>query len=117
MNQYVPILVLFLLTGGFVTTMLLASIFLGPKKPSAVKDDPFECGTVGSGSPNDRLSVKFYLVAVIFILFDIEIVFLYPWAVKALALGWPGFAVMMSFLLVFAVGLAYIWRRGVLDWT
>jgi NADH-quinone oxidoreductase subunit A len=117
LNEYVPILVIFVLAAGFVATMLLGAIFLGPVSHTEMKDDPFECGTVGTGNPNDRLSVKFYLVAVIFILFDIEIVFMYPWAVQALLLGWSGFVAMMSFLSIVAFGLFYVWKRGVLDWT
>ena len=116
-NTYLPLLVLFILAAGFLVTMLLASIFFGPKRPSAMKDDPFECGTVPTGTANERFSVKFYLVAMIFILFDIEIVFLYPWAVQALSLGWNGFFAMLSFLTILTVGLVYVWRRGVLDWN
>lgn len=117
MSNYFPLLVLFIVAGGFVATMLLLSALLGPKRHSRVKDEAFECGTIGTGDASQRLSVKFYLVAMIFILFDIEIVFLYPWAVNALALGWAGFWAMMSFLFVVVLGFAYIWRRGVLDWT
>ncbi len=116
-DTYFPLLVLFLLAGGFVVSMLLISSFLGPKRFSAVKDDPFECGTVGSGDPNQRLSVKYYLVAMIFILFDVEVVFMYPWAVQATNLGWYGYWVMVSFLVIVATGLVYIWKRGVLDWS
>lgn len=83
---------------------------------SEVKDDAFECGTIGTGDARSRFGVKFYLVAMIFILFDIEIVYMFPWAVNALQLGWYGFYVMLSFMLVLAMGLAYIWKRGVLDW-
>lgn len=116
-NSYVPILVLFFIAGGFVLTMLALSILLGPKRHSAMKDDPFECGTIGTGDPNARMSVKFYLVAMIFILFDIEIVFMYPWATQVVQLGWAGFWVMISFLSVLTVGFVYIWKRGVLDWS
>ncbi len=116
-NNYIPLLVLTILASGFLVTMLLASIFLGPRRDSAMKDDPFECGTVATGTANERFSVKFYLVAMIFILFDIEIVFLYPWAVQALTLGWPGFYAMLSFIFVLTIGLVYVWRRGVLDWN
>lgn len=116
-NAYFPVLVLFVVAGGFVATMLALSILFGPKRYSAVKDEPFECGTVGTGDPSARLGVKFYLVAMVFILFDVEIVFMYPWAVQAVSLGWAGFAAMMSFLLIVVLGLAYIWKRGVLDWT
>ena len=77
-ETYFPILVLIILASGFAITMLLLSIFLGPKKHSAVKDEPFECGTVATGDAGARHSVRFYLVAMTFIVFDIEVVFLYP---------------------------------------
>ncbi len=114
---YFPVLVLMLLAAGFIVHMLVLTVILGPKNDSAVKDDPFECGTIGTGSARDRFSVKFYLVAMIFILFDVEIVFLYPWAVRAVELGWYGFAAMLSFVAVLGLGLAYIWKRGLLDWN
>ena len=106
-----------ILASSVVLGLLFVSIFAGPKKHSEVKDDPFECGTIGSGSPTQRMSVRFYLVAVIFILFDIEIIFMYPWAVQLRELGWYGFWVMFSFVAVLALGLVYIWKRGVLDWN
>ena len=115
-NTYFPLMILFLLAGAFVTFMLVISSILGPKVHNSVKDDPFECGTLGTGSPTGRLSVKYYLVAMIFILFDVEVVFMYPWAVQAVKLGWYGYFVMVSFLLVVSTGLIYIWKRGVLDW-
>ncbi len=116
MDGYFAILVIFIVTAGFVATLLILSSVLGPKVRSAIKDDPFECGTIGTGSPNERLSVRFYLVAMIFILFDVEVVFMYPWAVQAVKLGWNGYWVMVSFLAVLSAGLLYVWRRGVLDW-
>ena len=116
-NPYLPILIMFILAGGFVATMLILSIVLGPKKPSEVKDEPFECGTIGTGDPKQRFSVKFYLVAMTFILFDIEIVFLYPWAVNVKEFGWYGLFAMAPFLAVLTVGLLYEYKRGVLDWT
>ena len=115
-HSYFPVLVIMLLAAGFVTTMLLLSIFIGPRRLSEMKDDPFECGTVATGTANERFSVKFYLVAMIFILFDIEIVFLYPYALQAMKLGAPGFLAMLSFVGVLGIGLAYVWRRGLLDW-
>jgi len=115
-DTYFPLLVLFILAAGFVITMLVLSIIAGPKKYTEVKDDPFECGTIGTGDAKQRFSVKFYLVAVIFILFDVEIVFMYPWAVQAGQLGWYGFWAMFSFIVVLSAGLVYIWKRGVLDW-
>jgi NADH-quinone oxidoreductase subunit A len=116
-SPYLALFILAILAIGFVGHMLVLAVLLGPKRHSDVKDDPFECGTIGSGSPSDRLSVKFYLVAMIFILFDIEIVFMYPWAVKLHDLGWFGFYTMLSFLSVLTIGLVYVWRRGVLDWN
>lgn len=116
-QTYLPLLVLFLMAGTFVASMLVISSVLGPKVLTQVKEDPFECGTLGSGSPATRHSVRYYLVAVIFILFDVEVVFMYPWAVQAVKLGWYGYIVMLSFMLVVATGLLYIWRRGVLNWS
>lgn len=116
LETYVPVLILFVLAAGFVTTMLLLAIILGPKKYSEVKDDPFECGTIGSGSTSQRFGVKFYLVAITFIVFDVEIIFLYPWAIQVGELGWNGFWVMMPFLGILTLGLVYEWRRGILNW-
>ena len=115
-DTYIPLLVLMVLATGFLVTMLVLSIVIGPRRYSEVKDDPFECGTIATGIASERFSVKFYLVAMIFILFDIEIVFLYPWALQALTLGATGFVAMCSFIAVLSVGLAYVWRRGLLDW-
>ncbi len=117
MNTYFPLAVIFFLVAGFLVTMLAGAILFGPKRSTAVKDDPFECGTIATGDALGRLSVKFYLVAMLFILFDIEVVFMYPWALQALHLGWYGFWAMLSFLFVVGLGLVYIWRRGVLDWS
>ncbi len=115
-HTYLPVLVIMFLTAGFLLTMLALSINLGPRRDSAVKDDPFECGTIATGNAEERFSVKFYLVAMIFILFDIEIVFLYPWALQAQALGWYGFCAMLSFIFVLTLGLVYVWKRGLLNW-
>ncbi len=120
-NTYFPLLILFLLAGAFVGFMLVLSSILGPKVHNAVKDDPFECGTLGSGSPTSRLSVKFYLVAMIFILFDVEVVFMYPWAVNfrefiATGSGAFVFVSMMIFLAVFIYGLWWEVKSKALEW-
>ena len=117
LESYFPILVLFFLATAFLVAMLTLSVLLGPKKPSEMKDDPFECGTVGTGDSSERHSVGFYLVAITFIFFDLEIIFLYPWAVQLVELGWPGLFVMLPFLAVLVLGLVYEWRRGVLNYT
>ena len=104
-----------ILAALFVLCLLAVAVFVGPKRRSSVKDAPFECGTVGTGDASSRFSAKFYLVAVIFILFDVEVVFLYPWAVTLKSLGWLSFLGMMPFLIILELGILYIWRRGVLE--
>ena len=114
-STYFPVFVLMLLVAGFVAHLLVLTIWLGPKRASKMKDDPFECGTVSTGDVSGRHSVKFYLVAMTFIVFDIEIVFLYPWAVNLKEMGWYGFWAVMPFFAILAIGLLYEWKRGVLE--
>jgi NADH-quinone oxidoreductase subunit A len=85
------------------------------KKPTVEKMMPFECGSESSGG-NVKMSVKFYLTAILFVVFDIEAVFIYPWAVQFRSLGWLGLAEMLSFLAVLACALVYVWRKGALEW-
>jgi NADH-quinone oxidoreductase subunit A len=113
---YFPIFVSFLLAGVVVSLFLCAARLLGPKKPSAVKGLAFECGNPPRGSAWAQFSVHFYLVAIVFLVFDVEVVFLYPWAVVFRELGLYGAASMGVFLFFFAIGLFYVWRKGVLDW-
>jgi NADH-quinone oxidoreductase subunit A len=115
LDTYSPLLVLMILVAGFLVTMLTLSAVLGPRRRSEVKDDPFECGTVGTGDVSGRHSVKFYLVAMTFIVFDVEVVFLYPWAVSLRELGMYGFLVGLPFILILALGLAYEWKKGILE--
>lgn len=97
--------------------MIILSLFLGPRKKSAVKMEPYECGVPSPfGALRGRLSVKFFLIAMLFLLFDIEVVFLYPWAVVFQSLGVLGMVEMSLFILVLAVGLVYAWRKGALEW-
>ena len=116
MNEYAGILVMIVVVAGFLITMLVLSSVLGPKYKTPTKMLPFECGSVSVGGANQRFNVKFYLVAMLFILFDIEIIFMYPWAVELETLGWGGFVAMLSFMAVLLVGLIYVWRKGALDW-
>ena len=117
-NPYISLLVMMFFVAGFVVTMLFLSIKLGPKNPTVTKQIPFECGGIPVGEVKEqRFSVRFYLVAMLFILFDIEIIFLYPWAVNAKAFGWGGFICVTTFISVLALGLVYVWKRGVLDWN
>jgi NADH-quinone oxidoreductase subunit A len=101
---------------GFAGVMILLSSFLGPKNPTPEKLAPYECGMPAVGDARERHPVKFYLVAMVFLLFDIEVAFLYPWAVALRDLGWTGFIQIVTFFAILAVGYIYIWRKGVLDW-
>ncbi|HZP45001.1 MAG TPA: NADH-quinone oxidoreductase subunit A [Candidatus Binataceae bacterium] len=101
-----------------VGTMVSINRLLGPRgRDSAVKSEAFECGNPPSGGAWGRFSVRFYLTAILFLLFDVELVFLYPWAVALRDLGMFGFVEALVFIAVLAVGLIYAWRRGALDWT
>lgn len=117
MSPYIGILALFIFAAGFVITMLVLASILGPKNKTATKQLPFECGSVSVGDVGQqRFNVRFYLVAMLFILFDIEVIFLYPWAVSLETIGWFGYVQMLIFIVVLSVGLLYVWRKGVLDW-
>ncbi|MBU0518184.1 NADH-quinone oxidoreductase subunit A [bacterium] len=107
-----------LISAGILTAIMMAvAIFLGPKKMTKVKAEPFECGIEPTGDANDtRFPVKFYLVAILFILFDIEIVFLYPWAVVFNELPMAAFVSIVIFMTVLMAGLLYAIKKGVLEW-
>ncbi len=96
--------------------MLAAQRLLGPKREFASKLEPFECGERQIVSPKQRFSVKFYLVAMLFVLFDLEAVFFYPWGALFRELGWFGFGAMSVFAVPLVVGLIYEWRKGALEW-
>lgn len=117
-NQYINLIGLMVVVAGFLITMLSLASILGPKNRNKTKQLPFECGSVSVGDVRDqRFNVRFYLVAMLFILFDIEVIFMYPWALVLKDLGFYGFMQMFSFVLVLTVGLVYVWRKGVLDWN
>ncbi|RPH69442.1 MAG: NADH-quinone oxidoreductase subunit A [Myxococcaceae bacterium] len=114
---YLPLLAVLVLAGGLGAIVSVMSALLGPKRPSAVKSTIFEAGSEPSpGSARQRFAVKFYVVALLFIVFDIETVFLYPWAVNFKALGWFGYGEMAVFAVTLVIGLAYVWKKGALDW-
>lgn len=116
-KDYIPILLMLVGAGALAMVFVVGSRLIGPRnKPSPAKLEPFECGVPSIGPARQRFSVKFYLVALIFIVFDIEVVFLFPWAVNFRQLGVFGFVEMMVFLGVLAAGLAYVWRKGALEW-
>src|SRR4029077_19841538 len=104
------------LGAGFALISILLSGVLGPSKPTAEKSAPYECGMPPVGDARERQSVKFYLVAMIFLLFDIEVAFLYPWAMALRDLGWPGLVQVILFMLLLLAGYVYVWRKGVFEW-
>src|SRR6476659_5871629 len=116
MQGFWPILIMIALGAGFALISVLLSQFLGPRKPTPEKLAPYECGMPAVGDARERQSVKFYLVAMIFLLFDIEVAFLYPWAMALRDLGWNGFLQVVLFMLLLRAGYVYVWRKGALDW-
>jgi len=116
LNQYIPVLLMMLVAGGIAAAMIVLSEALGPKVRFREKMEPFECGENQIVSPKLRFSVRFYLVAMLFIIFDIEAVFLFPWAVIFKSLGFFGFVEMMIFIVILAAGLVYVWKKGALEW-
>jgi len=116
MQSWLSILIMIALGAGFALTSIGLSGVLGPKKPTPEKEAPYECGMPPVGDARERQSIKFYLVAMIFLLFDIEVAFLYPWAMAVRDLGWTGFVQVVLFMLLLLAGYVYVWRKGALDW-
>ena len=116
MQGWASILLLIMLGVGFSVVMVSLSSVLGPRKPTPEKQAPYECGMPAVGDARERQSVKFYLVAMIFLLFDIEVAFLYPWAMALRDLGWSGFVQVVLFMALLLAGYIYVWRKGALDW-
>ncbi len=115
-NQYLPVLIMFLVAGAVVALMVNAGRIFGPRNPTEAKLAAFECGNESSGSAWGRFSVRFYLTAILFIIFDVEVVFMYPWALVFRDLGWFGISTMGIFISILALGLVYEWRKGALEW-
>jgi NADH-quinone oxidoreductase subunit A len=120
LTQYLPIL-LFLgvaigLSALFVFLPMGVSRLTGTHQPDAQKNSEYECGFPAFEEPRDQFDVRFYLIAILFIIFDLEAAFLFPWAVSLDITGWPGWITMMTFLAELIVGLAYAWKMGALDW-
>jgi len=116
-EQYFPVLVQALLAMALAAGLLTASYVLGKRVRNRVKDTPYESGMVPTGDARHRLSVKFYLVAMLFILFDIEAIFLYPWVVVYRELKMFAFVEMLVFVALILAGFFYIWKKGALDWS
>ena len=117
MSPYVSVVILWLLSAIIVGAMVSLNTLLGPRATNPVKREPFECGNAPTGPAWRRFSVRFYMTAILFILFDVEVVFLYPWAVILRQLKMFGFWEMLVYIGVVLVGFFYIWKKGVLDWS
>jgi NADH-quinone oxidoreductase subunit A len=117
LEKYFPVLLQAIIAAVIAASLTILSSVLGKRSKSPQKDTPYECGMAPTGDAMGRFSIKFYLVAMIFILLDIEAVFLYPWAVVYRQLKWFAFAEMLLFILLVLVGYFYIWKKGALDWS
>jgi len=116
-EEYFPVLIQALVAMLLAAGLLTMSYLLGKRVKNRVKDMPYESGIVPTGDARQRFSVKFYLVAMLFIVFDIEAIFLYPWAVVYRELLMPGFVEMLIFVVLILSGFFYIWKKGALDWS
>lgn len=114
---YLPLLIHLMFALGLSVALVVLSSLFGKRRPTRAKMQPYECGMTPVGDARQRFSVKFYLVAMLFILFDVEAIFLYPWAVILRELKMFGFYEMLVYILVILTGFFYIWRKGVLDWS
>ena len=116
LEQYLPVM-LFILVGLLVGVAPQAiGYFLGPQRPDAAKNSPYVCGFEAFDDARSKFDVRYYLVAILFILFDLEIAFLFPWAASLKEIGTTGFVAMMIFLAILVVGFVYEWKKGALDW-
>ena len=121
--RYLPLLIHLIVAGALASAIVVLSWFIGYRRPTRAKMSPYECGMAPVGDARERFSVKFYMVAMLFILFDVEAIFLYPWAyiyrdfVKLTGPAhWYGFVEMMVYIAILLVGYLYLWKKGALDW-
>jgi NADH-quinone oxidoreductase subunit A len=115
-SDYLPIAMMFLVAMGFVLTTIFVTHILGPQRKSAIKLETFECGIESKDNARVPFSVKYFLIAILFVLFDVEVIFMYPWAVNFKGLGMTGFIEMLIFLGLFLLGFFYIIKKGALKW-
>ena len=115
-HPYFPLIILFALAGAVVLGLLFVAQKVGPRSMTPVKAEPFESGNPPTGDAHMRFSVRFYLVAMLFLIFDLEVVFLYPWAILFRELGLFGLIEMGIFLGILVIGFVYVWKKGALEW-
>lgn len=116
-QDFLPIIVQFGLAVAFVAFAMITSHLLGPRRKSVVKDEAFECGIESVGNARTPISVKYFLTAILFVLFDVEVIFMYPWAVNFRELGTDGFIEMVVFLALLLAGFGYVIKKGILRWN
>lgn len=114
--DFLPILMMFIVALGFVGLVMGVTHWMGPRRKTKVKLETFECGIETKGNARTPISVKYFLVAILFVLFDVEVIFMYPWAVNFRKLGLLGIAEMFSFMAIFLLGFYYIKKKGALNW-
>jgi len=117
LSDYLPIVVMFVLAAAFAGVSLIISYLISYKRPTPEKLAPYECGIVTEEEPINRFPVKFYMVAILFVIFDVEIIFLFAWASVFRDLGWFGVGAVAIFTLLIVETLSYVWKRGALDWN
>lgn len=115
-SDFLPIFIQFLVAAGFVVTTMFATHLLGPKRKSKIKLETFECGIESHGNARVPFSIKYFLVAILFVLFDVEVIFMYPWAVNFKSLGIQGLIEMLIFMTLLLTGFFYIIKKGALKW-
>jgi len=116
LNDYLPILILIALAVALAFIVILLGVIFGPRRPTEKKSMPYESGMVPYGPGTRRMNVRYYLIAVLFILFDIEVVFFLPWAVSFRVLGMPGLVLVITFVVILEVAHLYAWKKGALEW-
>ena len=116
LSNWAPVLIFLILVTGFAVLSVIGSLVVGMRKPTPEKLTPYECGMQPVGTARERFSVKFYLVAMLFLLFDVEAVFLFPWAVVYRELDLFGFFEMFLFIAAILAGYVYVWKKGALEW-
>ena len=116
LEQYLPVLLFILVGLAIGVAPQVIGFILGPNRPDPAKNSPYECGFEAFEDARMKFDVRYYLIAILFILFDLEIAFLFPWAVALKEIGWIGFIDMMIFLAILVLGSAYMWIKGALDW-
>ncbi len=115
-ESFIPILVLLVVAAGMAAVVLLLNVLLAPRLRTRQKASTYESGVPMVDASHKRISIKFFVIAMVFILFDVEIAFVYPWALVFRSAGWPLFVEMLAFLAILIVGYAYIWKKGAFDW-